>query len=445
MSTAGGLFGLEPGDMGLARELSMGHMPSICLASQLRWSAVSTKGTLFRLIELMLARLDEVTDRVTDALVARIPAYAAMDGVTLRTVREIVRANFQLCLVTIREARPPSRDELEQFAASARRRAREGIPLEVLLQAYRMGFSLFWEIVREQSQDPELRDLEAAQEIASGLLRYLDHVSTAVSENYLAERDRLVADIDREQRALFHTVLEYGADSPEVEQIGSRSAHKVAPAYWVVVFLSPEKGPVMPELVHTLRSLPLQFSMIAVPEHDGVVALWPDEGDADYGALRRTYDAIAAEYGALVAWAAGPGSSDLGDLVAEATILAELALKKESGLHRVEDMPLDALVHQARGSTREIMRRVAAPLFSAAGERLSLPQTVETFVHCNFSVRETARKLLIHRNSVNYRLEQVASLTGRDPKNLIDLFILLASLQLNADVTPPRQRAVVTR
>ncbi|MGH2807456.1 MAG: PucR family transcriptional regulator [Actinomycetota bacterium] len=392
---------------------------------------MSGQEALGRLIELMLARLDEVTDRVTDTLVARIPAYAAMDAGTLGTVREIVWANFKLCLTTIMEGRPPERDELEQFAASARRRAREGIPLEVLLQAYRMGFRVFWEIVREQSQDPDLRDLEAAQEVASGLLRYLDHVSTAVSENYLAERDRLVADMDRDQRSLFRAILQHGSDSAEIEEIDARGAHRVSPAYWVVVFQNPKSGPVRPELVHTLRSLPLEFSLIAVPDHDGIVALWPDDGSADYGALLRTYDAIADEYGPLVAWAAGPRSSELTDLVAEATSLAELALSEGSGLHRIEDMPLKALVHQAGGSTREIVRSVAAPLWSQAGVRLSLPKTLETFVNCNFSVRDTGRRLLIHRNSVNYRLEQVASLTGRDPKKLTDLFLLLASLQLN--------------
>lgn len=378
-----------------------------------------------------MARLDEVTDRVTETLVSRIPAYAAMDAATLGTVREIVHSNFRLCLMTIRDGRPPSRDELEEFAASARRRAREQVPLEVLLQAYRMGFGLFWEIARAQAQEPDLRDPEAANEIASGLLRYLDNVSTAVSENYLAERDRLVADLDRDQRALFQTILQHGADPARIEQARGRGVDRVAPAYWVVIFQSPETESVMPELVHTLRSLPLQFSMVAVPEPHGVVALWPDDGDADYGALLRTYDAIADEYGPLVGWAAGPQSSELSDLLAEATSLAKLALRKGSGLHRVDDMPLDSLVHQIGGSTREIIRGIAAPLFSPTGERLKLPETVETFVQCNFSIRDTARKLVIHRNSVNYRLEQVTSLTGKDPKKLTDLFLLLASLQLN--------------
>ena len=397
---------------------------------------MGTGGPLLRLIELLRAQLDEITDRVTETLVARIPAYAAMDAVTLGTVREIVRANFELCLLTIREVRAPSRDELDEFSASARRRAREGVPLEVLLQAYRMGFSLFWEIVREQSQDPDLRDVETAQEIASGLLRYLDHVSTAVSENYLAERDRLVADMDRDHRALFQTILEHGADSAEVEKVGSAGAQIVAPTYWVVAFQNPETEPVVPQLIHTLRSLPLKYQIIAVPDHDGLIALWPDDGNADYATLRRTYEAIADEYGPLVAWAAGPRSSQLSDLVAEATAFAKLAKSKGSGLHRLEDMPLDALMHQVRGSTREVIHRVAAPLFSPTGERLNLPQTLETFVECNFSIRDTARKLLIHRNSVNYRLEQVASLTGRNPKILTDLFLLLVSLQLNADTTP---------
>ncbi|NLM04964.1 MAG: PucR family transcriptional regulator, partial [Clostridiales bacterium] len=48
------------------------------------------------------------------------------------------------------------------------------------------------------------------------------------------------------------------------------------------------------------------------------------------------------------------------------------------------------------------------------------------YIRMNGEINRAAEKLYIHRNTLNYRLEKIKEITGRDPKNykdLLELFI----------------------
>jgi carbohydrate diacid regulator len=63
----------------------------------------------------------------------------------------------------------------------------------------------------------------------------------------------------------------------------------------------------------------------------------------------------------------------------------------------------------------------------------SMLKTLETFLHENLNISKTARKLRIHRNSVNYRLDKIASVIKLDPRKFEDattILILLLSSKL---------------
>lgn len=51
--------------------------------------------------------------------------------------------------------------------------------------------------------------------------------------------------------------------------------------------------------------------------------------------------------------------------------------------------------------------------------------TLQAYLGCNLNANETAKRLLIHRNTLQYRLSKIASLTGKDPRRLPDLIELL--------------------
>ncbi len=76
-----------------------------------------------------------------------------------------------------------------------------------------------------------------------------------------------------------------------------------------------------------------------------------------------------------------------------------------------------------------LYEEVYAPLVLYDNEKSGeLVLTLETYIKCNFSRTKTAEKLHIHRNSLNYRLQKIEELLGKN-LDAIDTFpLLLASI-----------------
>ena len=70
---------------------------------------------------------------------------------------------------------------------------------------------------------------------------------------------------------------------------------------------------------------------------------------------------------------------------------------------------------------------LAMHLLSPLDHEPELLQTLDVFFECNCSASCTADRLCIHRNTLSYRLDKIASLTGLDPRN----FDLAAQIRLS--------------
>lgn len=117
-------------------------------------------------------------------------------------------------LSSVAEQRPARPDELAQFTASARSRARARFPLESLLHAYRIGGTVLWAALRREIAGGSQKDLTAGLDLAEEVLRYIDQVSTAVAQAYLDEREELITTEERHHRQLIDLRLDEGPRSP---------------------------------------------------------------------------------------------------------------------------------------------------------------------------------------------------------------------------------------
>ncbi|UNK18240.1 helix-turn-helix domain-containing protein [Paenibacillus sp. N3/727] len=62
------------------------------------------------------------------------------------------------------------------------------------------------------------------------------------------------------------------------------------------------------------------------------------------------------------------------------------------------------------------------------GDKLGLIETLQVYIAENGDHNQTVKRLNIHRNTLNYRLNRIRQLTGKDPRSLIELFELLCGL-----------------
>ncbi|GAB6928920.1 sugar diacid recognition domain-containing protein [Paenibacillus sp. JCM 10914] len=61
-------------------------------------------------------------------------------------------------------------------------------------------------------------------------------------------------------------------------------------------------------------------------------------------------------------------------------------------------------------------------------DSVDLLETLRVFIHNNGSMSDTSAELNIHRNTLQYRLRRIHDLTGKDPRNTLDLFELTHGL-----------------
>ncbi|WP_159439898.1 CdaR family transcriptional regulator [Bacillus sinesaloumensis] len=120
----------------------------------------------------------------------------------------------------------------------------------------------------------------------------------------------------------------------------------------------------------------------------------------------------------------GVGTNDFDYSIKKSFDEAERALevaKKNYTITFDDDLKLEMLIHEASPKVQaEFIRRTVVTLL----DDIDLINTVFEFIKHNQSIKETAKALHIHVNTLNYRLNKVEERTGLHPRNFKDLATL---------------------
>ena len=91
---------------------------------------------------------DQLVETMLGTFRTEIPGYARLPEAVIRgQVREVVRQNTRSVLGLGGRRRAPRGRHFDDFSASAKNRATEGMPLEDLLRAYRIGATTAWRVL----------------------------------------------------------------------------------------------------------------------------------------------------------------------------------------------------------------------------------------------------------------------------------------------------------
>lgn len=363
--------------------------------------------------------LDEVTDAMVAAYGREIPAYAQMSGPQLQDVRRVSAQNLRLLLRVLRKGRPLTDRELAPLMDSARDRARRNVPLDDLLHAYRIGTMVAWEAVvreaRRQSGGPD-----AALELVGELMRFVDHVSTAVARAYLDEQSRMTTDQEQRHQRLLALLVDGDLDG--ASRLAEQSGLALAEEYVVVLLGVDEPGHRAATRADDLRQRLASRSVVVARRDRAVLMLWPSDVTlAEITAMLGSPESAGPE--PLVAYARGPVEG-LASCLAEAEQVLGLRTG-HAGVFALEDVLLDAVLAQTEGRTKELVSLIS----SALGEDGRLRETLAAYVKHEGSLSATAQALFVHRNTVVYRLSRIRTLTGLDPNRLQDLLLLAVALR----------------
>jgi hypothetical protein len=357
----------------------------------------------------------DIARRMVEAFRSEITGYARLpDTVLAGQILAVSQRNIELFFLSITEDRGPTEEELEPFRESARSRAEEGLPLEDLLHAYRMGGRLGWETLMDTAHPDEYPALLSA---AGLLMRYIDSVSSAVAQTYLDEHQHLVSEEERRQRALVEALIHPEREIPSLRELAARVRFPLADRYRPFA----KTLPGAPTHAHSQLASALRArGVLALTEGDRVTGLAAEDIDeAVFGRPRGPY-----------ALGAPAPRTELAAALADMRLLVDLGRREQvDGQVAAEAFVPELLLARSPDLAARIAERVLGPLEAYAERRGSgLLETLDAFLACGLDRRRTAEQLHVHPNTLDYRLRRIAELTNLDPGQPRDLVMLELAL-----------------
>lgn len=373
---------------------------------------------LAELAPVLLERLDGMADRMIEVLSRTEPAYAELIDGDERELRASTRANLELGVQSlIGAASGLRRVSLTAARGVGRRRAAQGIPLEAVLRAYRLGGQVTWEALLDASQAAGGRHDTLLLEVAGAVWRTNDAECAAVAEGYREEQRRLAGIDERERRELLDALVEgRGVDPASARGMSERLGVPLVGRLVVAVALPDRDGG--PGLAEPCAALLAR----------GVRSAWGQRSGAEVGVLALGARRVREVLGWLEALSRGRvGVSDVVEgaaAVAGAYRLAETAARTlPPGVRRVvtidDRLPEALLSNSPEISSRLVGQTLGGLLELPAEEQSVLLDTLAAVLASDGSPTRAADELFCHRNTVMHRLRRIESVTGRrldDPR-----------------------------
>jgi len=385
---------------------------------------------LVDLTPLLLEQLDAMTDRMVDVLSRTEPSYRDLIRDSEQELRRTTRDNLEHGLLALVGAPVADRPALHGAREIGRRRAAQGIPLEAVLRAYRLGGQVTWEALLRVSAQAGGRHDTLLLQVAGTVWRTNDGECAALAEGYRDEQRRL-AGVDEETRCrVLEGLLEGRGDDPSfVRSAADMLGMSLEGRLMAVVALPAENGEpgldgVGPELLR-----------------HGVRSMWGTRSGAQVGLIALGNLGPAEVRGRLEALTTGPvGVSapvDGAGAVSSAYRLAETAARTlPRTTRRVvtidERLPEALLSNSPEISSRLVGQTLGGLLALPAEEREVLLDTLAAFLTSDGSPTRAADELYCHRNTVMHRLRRIEQVTGRkvaDPRARLQWQLALLGAQ----------------
>ncbi|CAM5271106.1 hypothetical protein SGLAM104S_02611 [Streptomyces glaucescens] len=385
---------------------------------------------LHRAARVLMDDLAELTDRLLAVVQDQEPAYrAAVESDPVGVWQEMHRSlrHSVASLLDPRGARDGARRCSWRIGAT---RAEQGLPLDAVLHAFRLGGSLVWQGLVEETSRRAPEDVRLLVHVATDVWHFVDEHCTIVTDAYRQVERQLAWRRENNVRLLSAALLDGTsriADLPET----ARALDMPENGRYLVVAVA-DGGRTGARGAAVVRGAARVHWHAGVEVDYGIVLLGED-GAAGQGGDGNPPEPTGDPGARIGVGGAVDGLASVG----EARRLADTALRMcppDGGTIRLTEHLPAALVVSSPELGATLADRVLGPLDRVEpADREVLLDTVATWLACDGSAQRAGERLYCHRNTVLNRLRRFEQLTGRSlarPTDLVEISLALTARRL---------------
>ncbi|MFD7677621.1 MULTISPECIES: PucR family transcriptional regulator [unclassified Streptomyces] len=364
-----------------------------------------TRTAVAAAVERLRTLHDVFADRFLALIRRHVPGYAVLSD---DDIRASARRFMDILVSELSSLRVPDAALRKVLGEYALERSALGIPLDVLAIGYQLGsremLALLDDVAAEVALPADL--LLAVHDSTWEFSNEASAVFARVQHDLALER----AHFDAERRSAFVAGVLSGTFTPE--RI-NRDAHLfgLAPQNQHVALaaraVSADDAAVIRRAIASAVGVPADRLLLA-----------------QVGAVLGFIAPRAPEsvIGHLVAIGPPVPLDQLGASFDEAVLVVETGTQfAMSGAVRLSDLGPRPLVLSAAHTAEGLVARHLAPLEAAGRSSSEIEDTARAYLDCDQEVREVARRLAVHPNTVRYRVNRFQQLTGLDLRSTEDL------------------------
>ncbi len=370
----------------------------------------------------MLPRADELAARLAQRIREQEPVYTEGYLVSVEDLQQSCRDNLSYVLRRLGgEAQVPTDAPRETGV----RRAEFAVPLSAVLQAFRIGGRLIWEMLIEEAPDHPTEEILLRS--AADVWAVSDELADAAAEGYRSASAELARHDTQLRSALLNSLLD--GRLGDGSRLWESAALLKLPRHGAYVIVSAEsRAPGdegVPRVEERLRHRDVaSVWRLDADFQDGLVTLRPRFGIED------TCSTLAGlAHGRVGVSEVFTGLEHSPAALRQARLACATATPGSTALVRFEQEPVAVLLVSAPDAAQGVVRRVLGPVLELPDtDRAILVDTVRVWLAQAGSSPAAATHLHVHRNTIRYRLRRVEELTSRtlaDPLDVAEIHVAL--------------------
>jgi len=394
-----------------------------------------------RVGEQLASRYTEIGQAIAARVVDEIPGYENVASEVVADLRAGATATVELLARTFAEGSSVRREDLGFLRGLAARRVHQGVSLEDFIHAYRVALLAYWGACAEEAMRLKL-SREAGFALASSAIEAIDIITTQAAEAYLREETRIRTQRGRAARDLLERLI-HG------EPIVPGRRHPAAPGLDPTGQLLTVVGTVQHATIavgdalqiarDTLEedlSLGAARALAAIRHGELVVIMAGSSPRTKLAGLRaarqRALDehSVDVRYGVSVPF---QGFAGVPQAYREAVLSLSYASPSRPILSLHDLSSFECALIGATATTKAIIASKGSSLQALADDELTASiETIRAFADADLNVAGAAERIHVHPNTIRYRLQQIATRTGHDPRTFAGLIELLCILEITS-------------